>query len=228
MWDFLCWLRGCDLCVNPEGFSIGAHPVAGIKKGLQDRFETTYRKETSMQLFGLHKNIYKLARYGRTQELLESSAREREKILGDWEKLKKRQIPEKEIVAITGISRSVYYRRRKALARYGFKGLEDRSKRPQKVRTSQIPESVKQLILKLRQDNPTYGKAKLTVILKRDHGVTISESSVGRILQTIHGSGNHPTTPSFRLCKGPEKTTVSRQTSQIRHKSSTNGRAYPN
>ncbi len=88
-----------------------------------------------MQFFGLHRNVYKLARYGRTQELLQERAREREKVLGHWEQLKNRKVPEREIAAITGLSRSVYYRRRKALNLYGFKGLEDRSKRPQKVYT---------------------------------------------------------------------------------------------
>ena len=44
-------------------------------------------------------------------------------------------------------------------------------------------------MLKLRLANPTYGKAKLSVILKRDHGVVISESSVGRMLKDLVAKG---------------------------------------
>jgi transposase InsO family protein len=46
-----------------------------------------------------------------------------------------------------------------------------------------------QVVLKLRRENPTYGKAKISVILKRDHGVRISESTVGRILKHLLEKG---------------------------------------
>lgn len=69
-----------------------------------------------MQVFGLHKNIYKLERYGRTQELSQKEALKRQKVLGDWETLRAHKVPDKEIARITGISRSVYYRRKKDLS----------------------------------------------------------------------------------------------------------------
>ena len=39
---------------------------------------------------------------------------------------------------------------------------------------------------KIRLEHPTYGKAKIAVILNRDYNVEISESSVGRILKTLN------------------------------------------
>ena len=45
------------------------------------------------------------------------------------------------------------------------------------------------LFFKLRKENPTYGKAKIAVILKRDHGQTLSESTVGRILKHLMDKG---------------------------------------
>jgi transposase InsO family protein len=43
--------------------------------------------------------------------------------------------------------------------------------------------------LKVRRENPTYGKEKIAVILKRDHAQTISESTVGRILNHLKAKG---------------------------------------
>jgi hypothetical protein len=57
------------------------------------------------------------------------------------------------------------------------------------VRQSQVPQASRDLILRLRRAHPTYGKAKLAVILRRDHGVTLSESSVGRVLRDLMGRG---------------------------------------
>ena len=56
-----------------------------------------------MQIFGLHNNIYKLARIACMQELLDQQVTERHKILGDWEILKRRKVPDKEIAVITSI-----------------------------------------------------------------------------------------------------------------------------
>ena len=142
-----------------------------------------------MQIFGLHKNIYKLARYACTQELLDKDVKERKKVLGDWELLKAKKVPDNDIERVTGISRATYYRRKKALKQYGIAGLKVRSKRPRSVRKSKVPESCINTILDIRFKNPTYGKAKITVILKRDYGLTISESTVGRILKSLIAKG---------------------------------------
>ena len=40
----------------------------------------------------------------------------------------------------------------------------------------------KALVFAIRQKNPTYGKAKITVIIQRDYQQKLSESTVGRIL----------------------------------------------
>jgi putative transposase len=138
-----------------------------------------------MQMFGLHKNIYKLANYACTQEILDEQIKERHKLLGDWELLKARGVPALEIARITGISRATFYRRKKAISKYGIAGLKRRSTKPKTFRTSKIPKSTIDLILKLRLENPTYGKAKLAVILARDHQIKLSESSVGRCLNKL-------------------------------------------
>jgi transposase InsO family protein len=52
-----------------------------------------------------------------------------------------------------------------------------------------MPQVQIDLILNLRKENPTYGKAKIAVIIKRDHGLCISESSVGRLLKRLVETG---------------------------------------
>lgn len=143
-----------------------------------------------MQVFGLHKSIYKLNRCVSPEESFLSPRIEniREQ-LKTWNKLKNHSVPDLEIAQITGMSRSSFYRHKKAISIYGFKGLEIRSKRPNTLRQSTIHHEVISLILKLRQISPTYGKAKITVLLRRDHGVVLSESSVGRIITKLIAQG---------------------------------------
>lgn len=142
-----------------------------------------------MQIKGLHRNIYRLSAYAMRQESLSAAAETRRKQLGDWEMLKARKVPDSEIARITGISRSSYYRHKKALQTFGAIGLEARSRRPKNVRKSRVPQEWRDLVLKLRRANPTYGKAKIHAIMSRDHGINSSESTVGRILSNLMERG---------------------------------------
>ena len=44
-------------------------------------------------------------------------------------------------------------------------------------------------MLKIRRENPTYGKSKIATILKRDHGVNWSESTIGRVIREYMNKG---------------------------------------
>lgn len=142
-----------------------------------------------MQIRGLHKNIYIAANMGLSIEINDKQADERHKTLGDWELLKKRGLSDKEVYDITGISRSVYYRRKKRLKIYGLQGLKDLSKRPKSTRQSEVPDHVRDLVLAIRKENPTYGKQKIRWILVRDHDITYSESTIGRVLTSLMDKG---------------------------------------
>jgi len=142
-----------------------------------------------MQIRGLHKNIYIAANMGLSIEINNKQAEERHKILGDWEFLKTKGLSDKEIYDITGISRSVYYRRKKRLKIYGIQGLKDLSRRPKRTRQSDVPDNVRYLVLAIRKENPTYGKEKIRRILVRDHHITYSESTIGRILTALISEG---------------------------------------
>jgi putative transposase len=135
-----------------------------------------------MHLLGLPSSVYRLGSYALRQEASESERALRHKLLGDWERLKRFKVPDADIACITGISRATFYRRKRALGTYGTQGLARRSTRPRRIRQSAVPQAVRDLVLRLRRQHPTYGKAKLTVLLARDHNIRLSESTIGRIL----------------------------------------------
>ena len=141
-----------------------------------------------MQIQGLHKNIYKLSSYALSQEKLENHRKKYERQVRDWEKLKSGGANNTLCQEFSKISRSTYYRYKACLTDL-TKGILPLTKRPKSFRKHQWGEAEKQLILKLRRENPTYGKAKIAVILKRDYGSGLSESTIGRILKHLLTKG---------------------------------------
>lgn len=141
-----------------------------------------------MQIKYLHKNIYKLYSYARTQECLDAYRKNYETQVNTWETLKKEGVCLKTREEIVGISRSSYYRHKKILKNLA-RGIFPPSKKPHSLNKPQWGESEKQLVLQIRRANPTYGKAKIAIILKRDQDKDISESTVGRILKHLKEKG---------------------------------------
>jgi hypothetical protein len=141
-----------------------------------------------MQIKGLHKNIYKLSSYALSQEKLEEHRKKYEKQVRHWQKLKAEGVRDETCQDVVGISRAQYYRYKNRLEELE-KGILPPSKKPKSLRKPEWGESEMQLVLKLRRENPTYGKAKITVILKRDHGSHWSESTIGRILKHLMNKG---------------------------------------
>ena len=141
-----------------------------------------------MQIKGLHKNLYSLYRYARTQECLDFYRKTYEDRVGKWKKLKQENVSHKTCQEMTGISRATYYRHKRILKELA-KGINPPSKKPRNLNKPTWGEAEKQLVLRIRRESPTYGKAKIAVILKRDHGKTISESTVGRILKFLKAIG---------------------------------------
>lgn len=135
-----------------------------------------------MQIKYLHPSIYKAYRLLRPLEnSLEGMGKEGKPLL-DWSKLKRKGLSDEECAEITGISRSTYYRKRLRFNNFGVKGLARRSRHPHTYRQSKISKEVIAIVLAIRKEHPTYGKAKITVILRKENQIILSESSVGRIL----------------------------------------------
>ena len=82
-----------------------------------------------------------------------------------------------------GVSPTTFYKWHARYKKMGPRGLEERSRRPKRIRTSQIPQDTIALIVALRQTYPAWSKYKLAHIAARDYDVVISASSVGRMLK---------------------------------------------
>jgi Fe2+ or Zn2+ uptake regulation protein len=105
-----------------------------------------------------------------------------------WQKLQQEGVNLKLLQETTKISRATYYRHLKILKNLE-KGIAPPSKKPKNLKKPKWGESQKQLVLQIRRANPTYGKEKIAIILSRDHGQTISQSTVGRILTFLKEKG---------------------------------------
>jgi transposase InsO family protein len=90
-----------------------------------------------------------------------------------------------------GLSRSTVYDWLKRYARAGVRGLEERSRRPRRVRQPTWSNELEQAVLALREAHPRWGKDKLVVLLHHQ-GHALSVSMVGRILTRLRRQGRLP------------------------------------
>jgi len=81
-----------------------------------------------------------------------------------------------------GIHVNTFYYWRRRYNPFNLRSLETRSSRPLSS-PFKIPQKIRELVCRLKRDYPSYGKEKLEVILQRDHRITISQSSIYRILK---------------------------------------------
>ena len=61
--------------------------------------------------------------------------------------------------------------------------LEDRSRRPHRVRSSPLPQATVDKVIALRKQFPAWSKYKLAVLLLDRHRITLSPSTLGRLIQ---------------------------------------------
>lgn len=130
-----------------------------------------------------------------SQEKLEFHRKKYVSLVESWKKLKSEGVSDKICQDILGISHATFYRYNKRLDELS-KGIFPPSKRPKNLRKPLWGEEQKQLVLSIRRENPTYGKEKIAIILNRDHGKTLSESTVGRILKLLSLKGLITKSPS--------------------------------
>ena len=132
-----------------------------------------------MQTRLIHGRLNTIWRKTAYEEGLSSEVKELKVKVAQCKLLREKRLYWSEIKKIVGISRSNYYRYKKLVSEVGIKGFI----KTKKLRESKIPQTTEDLIKRIRSENPTYGKEKIAVIIKRDHGIVISESSVGRVLK---------------------------------------------
>ena len=82
-------------------------------------------------------------------------------------------------------SKATFHRWRLRYKQQGLKGLEARSCKPLRLRRTSWSKEQEQQVQHLRIKFPLWGKRKLWKVLSRDHGFTLSISTVGRILKRL-------------------------------------------
>jgi transposase InsO family protein len=118
--------------------------------------------------------------------MITEQAKERCRILAFWEK--HGDVATKEAFKV---SRRTLFRWQRKLNATGGKleGLNKMSCVPKKKRQRNIPESVKDFILKERKFDPHLSKDKLAVLMKEDGIANLSASTVGRMLNDLKRQG---------------------------------------
>lgn len=114
-----------------------------------------------------------------------------------------------------GIERSYFYRWYARFKKYGIEGLEEKSRRPKRVRTETVCPEIVEEIKRIRQKNPTYSAKKIRPILLRyyeDYEVP-SVSTISNVIKR-HNFFFRADTKSFRKrSKSGQKAFVRRRIS---------------
>ena len=135
-----------------------------------------------MSVFGLNWQFNWVARYGNVE--LSPKERDRLRALGLWQETQ--DVP---LVCRTfGVSRATLYRWRIRFDPSDLTSLQERSRRPRRVRTPRWPLPLIQAVHQVRHTYPRWGKEKLGILL-RTQGHAASASTVGRILTYLKTHG---------------------------------------
>jgi len=86
------------------------------------------------------------------------------------------------------VSPQIFYRWRRRYDPRNLHTLEERSRRPRRLRQPSWSPELAQALLRLREEYPRWGKDKLVVLLRRE-GRLVSTSMVGRILRRLREQG---------------------------------------
>lgn len=139
-----------------------------------------------MKVFGLHRSIYRAARIN--GEALSEAAQYRLEKVKLFAVLLLKGVDSFEAAEHLMVSRSTLYRWQKKYRSGGPRALEPGSTRPKRIRQPQWSHALICQVKNLRRQYPMWGKAKLVVLLKRQ-GLTVSESTVGRIITYLCARG---------------------------------------
>ena len=82
-----------------------------------------------------------------------------------------------------GISRTTFYKWFERYKKDGLEGLLDRPKTPKNTRKPTIRNQCREQIIKVRKQNPTWSKEKISVYLQEEKNIKVSPSTVYKVLK---------------------------------------------
>lgn len=132
------------------------------------------------------RSFYYLAGHGQIE--LSARAAERLRWVKAWQVLRSKGLSSQEAAEALQLARSTLYRWERRLKAEGLRGLEERSRRPKRVRQRQWGADLAMQVRRLRETCHGWGKDKLAPLLWED-GETASISTVGRILKHLKDRG---------------------------------------
>ncbi|MGH7274126.1 MAG: integrase core domain-containing protein [Nitrospiria bacterium] len=145
-----------------------------------------------MRVFGLIRQFQQLSHYQEVK--LTTQEQDRLRALALWE-----ETGEVDLACQTfGLSRASLYRWRKRLNPKDLTSIQDRSRRPHRLRKPTWPLDLVEAVKRLRETYPRWGKDKLVVLLGRE-GFSASTSTVGRILTYLKQHHRLIESPRFTL-----------------------------
>ena len=139
-----------------------------------------------MRIIYLPNKIYKLYDYAKKHNVWHAYREKYGKLINDYTYLRTQyKVTHKDLQEQFGISRATYYRRRRILNLLDSGAHIKLCSKPHSASLRKWGDAEIALVRQIREENPTYGKSKIYHILRRDHGFTMSESTVGRILKHL-------------------------------------------
>ncbi len=104
-----------------------------------------------------------------------------------YKRLRSEGCSEATALQTVGMSRATYFRWKKSLEEKDLQGLDNGSKRPKSFRKRTWTLELQNLVFKLRQENPLYGRLKIHAVLRRDFSQVwnVSVTTIGRILKKL-------------------------------------------
>ncbi len=82
-----------------------------------------------------------------------------------------------------GISRNTFYKWLKRYQKEGLEGLYDKSRTPKNTRKPTVRNKYRDEIIKVRKENPTWSKEKISAYLQTEKNIKVSPSTVYRVLK---------------------------------------------
>ena len=141
-----------------------------------------------MQIKYLYKNL-RNASNGVDETDYSECVYQRYELIKMYRELKKQHCDEDIIFKILNVPRSTFYRWNNLYNNFGLSGLENASKAPINCPRVKYDKEIEKLVLKIRRENPIWGKKKIYIILKRDYQINTSISTVGRIISKLIKEG---------------------------------------
>ena len=135
-----------------------------------------------------YNNAHKQQRLDAFRELYEHK-------VSQWQALRAEGIGDAACACLCGFSCATYYRHKKRLEELK-QGKMPPARAPRQTNKPKWGQAERNLVRAVRQENPTYGKEKITVILKRDYDTILSVNTVGRIITQLLRQGVIQKSPS--------------------------------